>query len=58
MISFLLKYILLPSLLALFIGCQNDASKQINLFAVTYTNPILHLDYSDPDVVQVGQNII
>ena len=39
-------------LLILLLLCSCDGQKQ----AVPYTNPILHLDYSDPDVCRVGED--
>ncbi|KMT65655.1 glycoside hydrolase 43 family protein [Catenovulum maritimum] len=48
--------------LCLILGCSEDVkisfnSKPNTLLAHSYyTNPILHIDYSDPDVVAVGSN--
>ncbi|MDA3893767.1 MAG: glycoside hydrolase 43 family protein [Salinivirgaceae bacterium] len=47
-IFFIIVFILL------LIGCSQKSSNNSVSEIITYTNPILHLDYSDPDVVQVG----
>ena len=45
-------------LFSLFGYCQSDISKVwvADNGDGTYTNPILHADYSDPDVVRVGDD--
>ncbi|MFW5656063.1 MAG: glycoside hydrolase 43 family protein [Bacteroidota bacterium] len=40
--------------LILLLGCNQKDSGSLTLQTVVFSNPVLHLDYSDPDVIQVG----
>jgi beta-xylosidase len=47
----MVKIFLPLALLLVFIACNKKDKPELQ--TLTFTNPILHLDYSDPDVVQV-----
>lgn len=46
--------ILLVIFMQVFSACSQKKTKNIVEYQLEFTNPILHLDYSDPDVVEVN----